>query len=158
MLNNETFKTVVASTPLVSIDLVLVCQGQMLLGLRNNEPLKGHWFTPGGRIAKNERWQDALRRIAKAELGLDLAGTDCTLMGICDHFYENSAVGDEVSTHYVNLPHIRFFDEFPVIKPDTQHHELRWHDLNQVASERQYHEYMNLYAKWVLEHLNKQRK
>jgi len=142
----------------VSIDLVLVCQSQILLGLRSNQPLKGHWFTPGGRIAKNERWQDAFSRIAKAELGLNLAGTDCTLMGIYDHFYENSAVGDEVSTHYVNLPHVRFFDEFPVIQPDTQHDQLCWHDLNQVAGLSQYHRYMNLYAKWVLEHLNKQRK
>lgn len=158
MLDHETFKTVVSSAPLVSIDLVFVCQGQILLGLRNNHPLKGQWFTPGGRIAKNERWQDTLNRIAKAELGLEISSSDCTLMGVYDHFYQNSAVGDAISTHYVNLPHVRFFDEFPVTKLDTQHIELRWHDLNQVASESQYHEYMNLYAKWVQKHLKDQRK
>jgi len=103
MLAHKTFKTVVASTPLVSIDLVLVCQGQILLGLRNNEPLKGHWFTPSGRIAKNEPWQEALARIAKAELGLEISSRDCALMGVYDHFYKNSAVGNEFSTHYVNL-------------------------------------------------------
>lgn len=154
MLDQETFRTVVASTPLVSIDLVLVCNNQMLLGLRNNEPLKGKWFTPGGRIAKNERWQDALTRIAKAELGLDIPRCDCTLMGAFDHFYENSAVDEKISTHYMNLPHLCLLDEVPALELDTQHKELRWHDLSAVAIHSDYHEYMNLYANWVLQHLN----
>ena len=70
MLDMQTFKTVVENTPLVSIDLCLVCDGQVLLGKRTNEPLRGEWFTPGGRIHKNETWQDALLRIAEVELGL----------------------------------------------------------------------------------------
>jgi len=40
------------------------------LGMRNNEPLEGCWFSPGGRIYKNESWQKALLRIFKEELGL----------------------------------------------------------------------------------------
>ena len=50
MLDAHTFKTVIGNAPLVSIDFCLVCEGQILLGKRNNEPLKGEWFTPGGRI------------------------------------------------------------------------------------------------------------
>ena len=69
MLDAQTFKTVIENTPLVSIDLCLVCDDQLLLGKRNNDPLKGEWFTPGGRIHKNETWQHALLRIVKAELG-----------------------------------------------------------------------------------------
>ena len=48
MLDSQSFQTAVENAPLVSIDLCLVCQGQILLGKRNNEPLKGYWFTPGG--------------------------------------------------------------------------------------------------------------
>ena len=48
MLNSDTFNLVVKNTPLVSIDLCIICNGQILLGLRNNAPLKGVWFTPGG--------------------------------------------------------------------------------------------------------------
>ena len=48
MLDVQTFKTVIENTPLVSIDLCLVCNNQLLLGKRTNEPLKGEWFTPGG--------------------------------------------------------------------------------------------------------------
>ena len=47
MLELETFKTVVASTPLVSIDLIVRNrQGQVLLGLRTNRPAQGGWFVP----------------------------------------------------------------------------------------------------------------
>ena len=83
MLDVQTFKTVIENTPLVSIDLCLVCDGQLLLGKRNNDPLKGEWFTPGGRIHKNETWQDALLRIAEVELGLcDTAVESFSLMGV----------------------------------------------------------------------------
>ena len=41
MLDAQTFKTVIENTPLVSIDLCLVCDGQVLLGKRTNDPLKG---------------------------------------------------------------------------------------------------------------------
>ncbi|MDC0088706.1 hypothetical protein OAI12_01675 [Porticoccaceae bacterium] len=56
MLDAQTFRSVIENTPLVSIDLCLVCDGQLLLGKRNNDPLKGEWFTPGGRIRKNKTW------------------------------------------------------------------------------------------------------
>ncbi|WP_370701703.1 NUDIX domain-containing protein [Thauera phenylacetica] len=43
---------------------------ELLLGLRNNSPAKGWWFTPGGRIRKNEPLYDAQCRVAKDEIGL----------------------------------------------------------------------------------------
>jgi colanic acid biosynthesis protein WcaH len=86
MLDAQTFKTVIENTPLVSIDHCLVCDGLLLLGKRTNDPLKGEWFTPGGRIHKNETWQPALLRIVKAEVGLcDTAVESFSLMGIWDH-------------------------------------------------------------------------
>jgi colanic acid biosynthesis protein WcaH len=119
VLASETFKTVVESTPLVSIDLCLVFERRLLMGLRQNEPLKGQSFTPGGRLLKNERWQDGLARIAKTELGLTVTSDDFELMGVWDHFYENSAIGEGVSTHYVNLPHVCFLESRPVLSLDA---------------------------------------
>jgi colanic acid biosynthesis protein WcaH len=49
MLPIETFKTVIASTPLISIDLIVRNnQQQILLGKRLNKPAQGYWFVPGG--------------------------------------------------------------------------------------------------------------
>jgi len=53
-LSVEQFKIAVDSLPLVSIDLYVLCEKQILLGKRNNRPAKNWWFTPGGRVKKNE--------------------------------------------------------------------------------------------------------
>ena len=151
MLDVHTFKTLIENTPLVSIDLCLICNGQILLGKRSNEPLKGTWFTPGGRIHKNETWQDALLRIAKVELGLSgIAVDDFALMGVWDHFYNNSALDQNTSTHYVNLPHYAEFKSEPQIALDDQHDEFKWFDLSVVADDEKSHPYMRNYASWLL--------
>lgn len=42
----------VLKNPLISIYLCLVCKGQLLRVMRINEPLKGRYFIPRGRIHK----------------------------------------------------------------------------------------------------------
>jgi len=151
MLDAQTFKTVIENTPLVSIDLCLICNGQILLGKRRNEPLKGTWFTPGGRIHKNETWQGALLRIAEVELGLSgIAVEDFSLMGMWDHFYTNSAVDQGISTHYVNLPHYAEFKSKPQIALDDQHGEFKWFDLSVASNDEKLHPYMCNYTSWLL--------
>ena len=150
ILDSKTFKIVIENTPLVSIDLCLVCNDQILLGKRNNEPLKGRWFTPGGRIYKNESWQTALQRIALDELGL--RPNDCAhfeLMGVWDHFYPNSAPDKSISTHYVNLPHFTVYESKPTISTDDQHHKMDWFDLDLVASDKRFHQYLRNYAVYL---------
>jgi colanic acid biosynthesis protein WcaH len=151
MLDSQTFKTIVEHTPLVSIDLCLVCRGEILLGKRNNEPLKDWWFTPGGRIQKNETWQNGLRRIALSELGLSVEDIDrYTLMGVWDHFYPNSVVDQGISTHYLNLPYYACFETRPQIVADDQHSEFEWFDLQVVTNNQAFHTYMGYYADWLI--------
>ena len=71
MLPLTTFKTVVESTPLISIDLIVRNKkGEVLLGQRINRPAKGDWFVPGGRILKDESFDNAFKRLIKSELNL----------------------------------------------------------------------------------------
>lgn len=154
MLDAATFKTVVESTPLVSIDLCLVCEGRLLMGLRHNEPLKGQWFTPGGRLLKNERWQDGLARIAKTELGLNVNTDDFELMGVWDHFYENSAINESISTHYVNLPHVCYLESLPELSLDPQHESVRWFDIPSLIKDTGHQICMREYASWINENCN----
>jgi colanic acid biosynthesis protein WcaH len=151
MLDKEIFKTVVKNTPLVSIDLCIVWEEKILLGKRKNNPLKGFFFTPGGRILKNEAHIDCLKRVARSELGLiidDLKQAE--IMGVWDHFYENSFFGEGVSTHYVNLPHCIYYDKGPEILLDDQHDTFGWFDLNKVANDNNFHKYMQSYASWII--------
>jgi colanic acid biosynthesis protein WcaH len=82
---------------------------------RNNVPSKGEWFTPGRRIHKNETWQCKLLRIVETEWGLSDIAEELVLMGVWDHFYSNSTVGQNTSTHYVNLTHCVYFNSRPKI-------------------------------------------
>lgn len=110
-LTTKSFSEACAALPLISIDLMVTRSGragpELLLGLRNNRPAMGWWFTPGGRIRKNEPLYDAQCRVAKDEIGLESAFRErCTLIGVFDHFYPDSAFDSATSTHYVNLPYL----------------------------------------------------
>lgn len=150
-MNKETFTTIVQNVPLVSADLCLVFDDKILLGKRNNDPLKGYWFTPGGRILKNESYMDCLERVALSELGLNIDKFGVLkLMGVWDHFYKNSSVDENISTHYVNLPHYCFLKEQPIIVADNQHDDFSWFDLKLVKDGNFFHEYLQNYACWLI--------
>ena len=138
--------------PLVSIDFVVYAKtGRVLLGLRNNAPAQGFWFTPGGRIRKNEAHAEAMRRVAISELGDPLLVVNAQLMGVWDHFYEDSAFSEQVSTHYVNLPYfVRVEKEF---EPpfEAQHMNWSWVKVAEAVEDVAIHSYARAYLRWVLE-------
>lgn len=130
-LETEAFRTVVASTPLVSIDLLVRNEsGQLLLGRRTNRPAQGCWFTPGGRICKNEGLDAAFRRISEAELGRSFERSRARLLDIYEHFYADSVFGDgeqDPSTHYVVLGYLlEIVDGDALSPPADQHDGYRW--------------------------------
>ena len=101
MLDNQTFKTVINSTPLISIDLLVKKNNKILLGKRINKPAQGYLFSIGGRVYKNETIDSAMMRIAKDELNFSLKLTP-SFIGVFEHFYDDSIYRD-VSTQFVNL-------------------------------------------------------
>lgn len=139
-LSKPLFRTIVENTPLVSIDLIVENQyGQILLGQRLNKPAKDHWFIPGGRILKSEKMADAFARLAKEELNLELCLHDVELHGTYEHFYEDSFVDDNVSTHYVVLAY-KVFASFDIdTLPGEQHNSYRWFDLDELIASNEVH-------------------
>lgn len=144
--------------PLVSIDLVLTdSAARLLLGLRRNAPARDWWFTPGGRIRKNEPLADARRRIAAEELGLpDTALRRATLMGAWDHFYPDSAFDAGISTHYVNLAlwlQLTADEVATLTLPagdGEQHARWQWMPLTQAEQDGGVHPHVRVYAAWAL--------
>lgn len=138
-LQTEAFKTVVASTPLVSIDLLVRnADGQLLLGRRTNRPAKGYWFAPGGRICKNEALDAAFRRVSEAELGRSFARSQARLLDVYEHFYADSVFGDgeqNPSTHYVVLGYLLDIEEGDALAPPADQHDgYRWWPLNEIRA------------------------
>jgi len=144
MLNNQTFKTVISSTPLISIDLIVKKDNKILLGKRVNKPAKGYFFSIGGRVYKNETINGAVMRIAKNELNTELKLTP-RFIGVFEHFYEDSIYQD-VSTHYVNLSYEIEIKE-TLNLPTKQHNEYRWLTIDELLKSKQVHKHVKGYFK-----------
>jgi colanic acid biosynthesis protein WcaH len=140
-LDKQTFSTVIASTPLVSIDLVVKNnRGQTLLGQRLNRPAKGFWFVPGGRILKDEALAAAFKRLTTDELGQEFNIEQASLLGPYDHFYDDNVFGDEFTTHYVAIAYVLVIDhELSRLPMDVQHGQYQWFDIDSLASNDQVH-------------------
>lgn len=144
-LDDTTFRTVLASTPLVSIDLIVNDRlGRLLLGQRNNRPAKGDWFVPGGRIFKNESIAKAFSRLSQNELGNEFLITDATLLGVFDHFYNDSVFGDTPSTHYVALAYTFQIDSLDNL-PKDQHNDYRWFSVEELLADPDVHLHTKAY-------------
>ena len=89
MLDDQIFKTVVDSAPLISIDILIKKGNKILLGKRINKPAQGYFFSIGGRINKNESIDNAMARVALNELNIDLKSTP-EFIGVYEHFYDDS--------------------------------------------------------------------
>jgi len=142
MLNDMTFKTVVDSVPLISIDILARRNNKVLLGKRANKPAQGYFFSTGGRVNKNESIDSAMHRIAKDELNIELKTTP-NFIGVFEHFYDDS-IYENVSTHYVNLAYEYEAREIPDF-PAEQHSEYKWFTDNELLESKQVHKYVKDY-------------
>ncbi|MFC6952842.1 NUDIX domain-containing protein [Halorubellus litoreus] len=119
----DEWRTIVENAPLVSVDLVVEHDGGVVLGKRENEPVKGEWFVPGGTVRKNEPRTEAVHRVANEELGESVEIVET--LGTYDHLYETSEIEGVDSKHYVATAYRCEFDvEDPDVVGDDQHSEL----------------------------------
>ena len=142
MLDDQIFKTVVDSVPLISIDILIKKGNKILLGKRINKPAQGYFFSIGGRINKNETIDNAMARVALNEINIELKSIP-KFIGVFEHFYDDSIYKD-VSTHYVNLAYEYEVEETPDL-PTEQHSEYRWFAVDELLNSDQVHKYTKDY-------------
>ncbi|MFT5438555.1 MAG: colanic acid biosynthesis protein WcaH, partial [Alphaproteobacteria bacterium] len=127
-LDDQKFERVIDWTPLVAIDLIIRdSKNRILLGRRVNEPARGKWFVPGGRIHKNECLDEAFERTSKAEIGEKFFRNEARLIGTFTHKYPtNVFLKEGISTHYVALAYEIHLPEELQVTMMEQHSEYRW--------------------------------
>jgi 8-oxo-dGTP diphosphatase len=59
--------------PIVGVGAVVVKDGRAVIVKRANEPYRGQWSIPGGRVEFGESLHDAVRREMREETGLEVA-------------------------------------------------------------------------------------
>ena len=95
----EEWATIVRNVPIVSVDLLVRTPDGVLLVERTNRPAKGEWFVPGGRVRKGERLVEAVHRVAREELGVEV-GIEGRL-GAYEHLYDDADVDGAGGKHYL---------------------------------------------------------
>jgi colanic acid biosynthesis protein WcaH len=151
LLSPMEFSAVVRDAPLVCIDLLIRDRHSpmILLGKRNNEPAKGFFFVPGGRIRKNETLKSAFLRILAAETGFLSSFEAAHFVGVFEHFYDVSAVEHIVTrttTHCVTLCYECLVDGV-LLRRDAQHSAFTWFSENDIVRSHDVHANVKAYIR-----------
>lgn len=142
MLSEQVFKTIVESSPIISVDILIKKENKVLLGKRINKPAQGYYFSIGGRVFKNEEITNAINRIAQNELNIKIEKTP-TFIGVFEHFYDDG-IFDGISTHYVNLAYEYEVSDVGNL-PYEQHFKYCWFDESDLMNSDKVHKYVKKY-------------
>ena len=143
MLNAEDYAHFRDTMPVVSVDLVVFnSEGKALLGKRVNEPARGTWFVPGGRMWKDESLADATRRISRSEFGVELS--PIRTLGTYEQVYTDTPKG----RHFITLAVVAQMPQDAGVGPlnhDDQHSEMEWWDTSELVASPSVHLYSKSY-------------
>lgn len=121
---SDEYRRFLSMMPIVCVDcLVVNNRGEFLLVKRENEPLLGEYWTPGGRVHKGERLAEAVQRKMLEEIGVQVDIVEN--VGFFEFFYQKTKEKAEGGVHSISFVYLvkpRSGD----IKLDTQSSAWGW--------------------------------
>jgi colanic acid biosynthesis protein WcaH len=147
-LETAVFKQVVQHAPLISIDLLIYNgNNEVLLGQRKNQPARGSWFVPGGRIMKDESIRSAFSRIVLSEVGIAATTDQAVFHGVYEHFYEGENFASEpgFGTHYIVIAFELKLEEALPTLPMEQHGNYQWFSIPGLLQDEGVHRHVKNY-------------
>lgn len=75
-LTKDEFASIYGKVPRLTVEIITLSKAGIYLTKRSIEPCKGQWHLPGGTVAFGESLFDAVNRIAKRELGIEVNKAD----------------------------------------------------------------------------------
>lgn len=144
MLSQDDYYQAIQLTQIVSVDLLVLRGNSFLLGKRTNQPAKGYFFTPGGRVFKNETIPEAAKRILKDEVGIvPPKDHHFSMVGVHEHRYPNNFRDYKFGTHYVSIAYSINVDSLPGDIEENmkkQHSEIKWMRGYEILKSPEVHE------------------
>lgn len=127
------YKIFIDKLPICTVDVLFFDKNgnKALLFKRKNKPIKNIYFSCGGRLLKNEKFEDCAIRQVKKELGLKLDKKKLIFGGVINEIYKDS-IYKKVNAHCVNIYFGYLLEEIDAKKIifDDQHFEYKWFDIN----------------------------
>ena len=120
MIPSEIHRQIMSLMPIPSVEAMILKDNSLLFLKRKNNPARGQWWFPGGRIWKGETFTETLHREVKEETGLAVdvikfVGVysrifpdrhDITIVFLCRCYDDEVTLNKEHSEH-------RFFRNIP---------------------------------------------
>lgn len=94
-IKEEIYSEIVKSVPIVCVDAIIKKDNQFLVIQRKENPLKGEWWVPGGRVHLGEELGVALIRKLSEELSINIKSS-YKLVGIYEDFFNSSSFGEHL--------------------------------------------------------------
>ncbi|MDE2173226.1 MAG: NUDIX domain-containing protein [Patescibacteria group bacterium] len=122
----EKYREILEVTPVCTVDVLFFNKDRTktLLFKRTNEPLKGIYFSIGGRLLKNERLEDCAVRQTLREAGIHIQKVRLVFGGTQEEFHPTS-VFNGVSYHVVGFFYGCILGDEEIVL-DSQHSDYRW--------------------------------
>lgn len=118
---------------------------EVLFGQRLNAPAKNWWFVPSSRVYKDETLSDAFGRVSEAEMGVYLDINQGQSLGLYEHFYNDSAFSDDISTHYINVPYLSCCQKKDMHVPKVQRSSYPWIPFDKMEVNPTIHKYSKVF-------------
>ena len=125
MIDQELYSQMHQLLPIACLDLVIIQSGKVLLVKRNKEPAKGQFWLPGGRIFRNETFDDAAKRIALGETGLQI--NNIKTLGADNIIFDTDPFGHGKGTHTITCV-VKCIPATPDVHVDQNHDDFFWWD------------------------------
>jgi len=131
----DVFASIVEYFPTVSLNLIVENdRGEFLFVMRGNQPVKGYWWLPGGRMLSGESIPDAARRILFEETRIDGRVewvspeyvTEIFEVGELDE-RERAIYSDDIECfHYLTIPVYLKAEGSTDVAVDSQSKQFEW--------------------------------
>ncbi len=132
MIHEELYSQIVQVMPIPCVDLIVSDErGRILLLRRGNEPAKGQWWFPGGRVYHGETRGAAVARKLKEECGLE--PTTIEEIGTFDVMLE--IPGHKEVSHGITTLFHAAVGQHVSIRLDTQSADADWRTLDDWLKE-----------------------
>lgn len=116
LIESSVYEIIKKSMPIPCVDLIVIDRnGNILMLLRKNDPAKGQWWFPGGRVLFNETRVDTACRKLKEECGLE--ATQIREIGTKDLILTNS---DGTLSHAITTVYAVFADGEIILDDQSQ--------------------------------------
>lgn len=131
LLPREKYREVLDIAPVCTADVLFFNSDRTktLLFKRENEPLKGVYFSVGGRLLKNELLENCAVRQGLREAGININRNKLIFGGVQEEFHPNS-VFEKVSYHAVVIYYGYVLHDEELIKLDNQHSDYKWFSVS----------------------------